>query len=467
MWFLQFASLCHIIKSFAMKLLSHLFLSFLAIVLPLDGISARNVRDMIADDVSRVGVNLYTYPVELIAPGTDVPNGYKPFYISHYGRHGSRNDLDKGASWVKLTHRFNQLDSMNVLTDLGRKVKVEIDSLYALQKGKFELLTEVGAEQHGGIARRMAASFPEVFHDGAKVHAIASSSRRCVASMNAFVGALCECNPTLDISSDSGKEVQGICRPGGSKNPMFPRSDYEAFKQYNSSHDNERYQILKRWRVRDDSPAELMVDDCSRSLKAVGTSCSSFGNDVLRALAYGQNMGIDEDELVRSIYTADEIYRFYLGRNYDFLSRYLLIQSPEKARYAYAMKYLMDDVVRKADAVVSGADTQCADLRFGHDTFLLGLLSVLAFDSVPLDFVSVEDFGERVPGFAVIPMAANIQVIFYRNRKNVLVKFLLNENEMTLPIKSFKGPYYRWGDVKKYLERRYEKIRSQAGGRVG
>ena len=49
-------------------------------------------------------------------------------------------------------------------------------------------------------------------------------------------------------------------------------------------------------------------------------------------------------------------------------------------------------------------------------------------------------------------MAANIQFIFYRSKKNadILVKVMLNEREVSLPIKSEQSPYYKWEDVKKY-----------------
>ena len=50
--------------------------------------------------------------------------------------------------------------------------------------------------------------------------------------------------------------------------------------------------------------------------------------------------------------------------------------------------------------------------------------------------------------------ASNLQMIFYKNRKGeVLVKFLANEQETLVPeINSFSGPYYRWEDVKRYIE---------------
>ena len=39
----------------------------------------------------RVGMNMDPYEY-LPGPQTPAPKGYKPFYISHYGRHGSRSN---------------------------------------------------------------------------------------------------------------------------------------------------------------------------------------------------------------------------------------------------------------------------------------------------------------------------------------------------------------------------------------
>ncbi len=55
----------------------------------------------------------------------------------------------------------------------------------------------------------------------------------------------------------------------------------------------------------------------------------------------------------------------------------------------------------------------------------------------------------------MVPMAGNIQMIFYRKNgssspDDVLVKVLLNEREATLPVDSDLKPYYRWSDVRDY-----------------
>jgi hypothetical protein len=49
-------------------------------------------------------------------------------------------------------------------------------------------------------------------------------------------------------------------------------------------------------------------------------------------------------------------------------------------------------------------------------------------------------------------MAANIQLIFFRKpkSKDILVKFLMNENETSIPVKTDCYPYYHWNDVKKF-----------------
>ena len=53
----------------------------------------------------------------------------------------------------------------------------------------------------------------------------------------------------------------------------------------------------------------------------------------------------------------------------------------------------------------------------------------------------------------VFPMASNIQLVFYRtdrSDRDVLVKVLLNEQEVTLPFASELAPYYHWSDFRNY-----------------
>ncbi len=54
--------------------------------------------------------------------------------------------------------------------------------------------------------------------------------------------------------------------------------------------------------------------------------------------------------------------------------------------------------------------------------------------------------------FKISPMAANLQIIFFRNKKGeVIAKLMLNEREVSLPVKTDIAPFYRWDDLRAYI----------------
>jgi hypothetical protein len=116
---------------------------------------------------------------------------------------------------------------------------------------------------------------------------------------------------------------------------------------------------------------------------------------------------------------------------------------------------LIEDIIANADLAIEGKGGVAANLRFGHDYYLLSLLGGINFNESrsDLDITNIEKFGEMWRGYRVITMASNLQMVFYRNAKggDVLVRFLHNENDVTLPIKSDLAPFYKWDDVKAYL----------------
>ena len=115
---------------------------------------------------------------------TKAPDGYKPFYISHYSRHGSR--------YYWNSQLYKDLDTLLTKAHERQQLTAEGEAFYQrFETVKDELmtgwseLTQLGWEQHQGIARRMYEQFPEVFEKGGNVLAIASLSGRCVLSMSA------------------------------------------------------------------------------------------------------------------------------------------------------------------------------------------------------------------------------------------------------------------------------------------
>ncbi|MBO7109085.1 MAG: histidine-type phosphatase, partial [Prevotella sp.] len=147
----------------------------------------------------------YAYPVTESA--RVCPEGYTPFYISHYGRHGSR--------WLPSEERYTWVMAWFVdkskLTSFGKSVRRRLVKICHNAHGKAGALTPLGATQQRGIARRMVLRFPEVFDNGrtrtdisgngTRILARSSTSPRCRASMLAFCEQLNSFSPLSPRSS--------------------------------------------------------------------------------------------------------------------------------------------------------------------------------------------------------------------------------------------------------------------------
>jgi hypothetical protein len=114
------------------------------------------------------------------------------------------------------------------------------------------------------------------------------------------------------------------------------------------------------------------------------------------------------------------------------------------------VRVFLKEMLDKADEAVAGNEV-AADLRFGHDSGLSGLMSLIGVagydvESDPADAWKVWDAAE------MMPMASNMQWVFYRSRfkKEILVKILFNEKETSIPALG-PGPYYQWTDLRAYL----------------
>ena len=61
----------------------------------------------------------------------------------------------------------------------------------------------------------------------------------------------------------------------------------------------------------------------------------------------------------------------------------------------------------------------------------------------------------------ISPMASNLQIVLYRNKKGeVLVRSLINERDGYLPIKCETAPFYPWEDFCKYVNENLKQLDS-------
>lgn len=365
----------------------------------------------------RLGV-LCPYPD---SPGveTPAPAGYKPFYISHFGRHGSRY-LSRAKVVLPALEALRQAEEQNLLTHQGKILLEKTEELYARSDGQWGQLAPRGVEEHKHIAARMVKRCPSVFRDS--VHVMVSIYPRCLVSMAASTGEIARLSPKSKWSYLTGGPYQSVINTR--HRPADWISGASIQKKY-----------LQKHLDVDGALARIFIDP-SHGKEFVGKPISFF-KAVYSAWAGREAIGLEAFDLdaIMGKETVD-----------------LLAASDDLAGYrnmAIANSdSLITDIVLKADAALARKKPS-ANLRYGHDNGLMRLLVQMGVDGYPLglddDRAAAFCFAEKVP------LAANLQMVFYRNRKgNVLVKFLVNEHECSL--RSLPGgPYYAWEDVRALL----------------
>ena len=423
-------------NTIAMKKILHLLL-FALLAMPVCGQVSSALEQLKADPRKSYG-NDYPYSMEAVRL-TKAPRGYKPFYISHYSRHGSRyywtdklyKDLDTLLSAAQEKH---------LLTPVGEAFHNKFMAVrQELMTGVSEL-TQLGWDQHQFIARTMYNNFPNVFKKGGNVLAISSLSGRCVLSMSSFCQELVQCNPKIEIREQSSRFTLDGVVPTDRQNPL--RRDFpKATPRYEKNRDR---------MSEDNTLRDAVVSRVFVSTEGLPSSPRRIASNLLDL--YTTLPSIGYEGMMEGIVTDEEMVRQW---EYSNLGSYSWVFGPQ-----YQMVPILEDIIKKADAVISGSSDHIADLRFGHDT-CLGPLTVLmginGADRDPEDPSEVKDCYQNWETCK----ASNIQLVFYRGKKgdDILVKCLLNGAEATLPVPTTSFPYYKWSDFRRFYTDRCNRVK--------
>jgi len=383
-----------------------------------------------AQSREQMGGIYYAYPpVYGIQGDTVPPSGYEPFYVSHYGRHGSR--------WLTNDDRYlwvmKYFEDDNNLTKLGKDVKKRLKKIWKNAKGNGGKLTDIGKEQHAGISQRMYENFISSLGDSIDVYAASSTVDRCIKSMESFTARLKKMNPTLNITTEATPATYSYIGGSSAQQKIFEKKGIDIPMPY-----SERFLKALFVDISDiELPAKLMSE--------MHTMASDMQDVGLKVSLY-------------DLFTEDESRAIYEYNNAKM--RHNNADIAENcgigARGAIA---LWNDFEQKADKAIAkkekghGQKSKSVDLRFGHDTNLYRFMSLLR---LPLTHKMDE----------VVPMAANLQMIFYapsgkNSNDDILVKILHNEKITSLPIETDVYPYYHWDDVKAYYDKRIERLEHQ------
>jgi hypothetical protein len=196
--------------------LKHLFLAGAAVFLAGASI-AQNPHEEIMADLNKAGGVFYMYSFDTPA-ATPPPQGYKPFYISHYGRHGARY-VDESRVCIYVAEVLGKAYTDGKLTPLGLDTYHKYMKIYPTLKNHAGALTEKGRLQHKKLAKRMYANFPEIFKKKPHIEANSTIVPRCIASMGSFCESLKEEDASLSIAKDASQATMYYLNPQSSGNP--------------------------------------------------------------------------------------------------------------------------------------------------------------------------------------------------------------------------------------------------------
>ena len=398
---------------------------------------AQTSKKEIFNDIYRTGSNYFAYPGPKQQKLTKAPEGYNLFYISHYGRHGSRY-MSNNSYYVTAINKLDSAAQFGILSAKGQEVLEKLRTGYADAWHRDGDLSKLGARQHREIAHRMYERFPELLSQPLKIDAKSSTVRRCILSMFNFCQELQAQNPQLKITMDASKhDFRWVVEDLTIKPAETPAS--EAYEQQRSA-------IFEGAH----NPTRLMASlftDVRKAEKFIS------GRDLMEAL---YNVAEDLQNVPElnigliDVFTKEELFNMWQGYNAGWLLNTGLV--PGCTPYYEQQREVLDSIVSKADQVILKGE-RTADLRFSHDSSVLPLSYLLGLKEAHSGKADIPNLYKYISIDKIIPMAANIQMVFYRKEgsDDVLVKFLLNENETTIPaVKTDCEPYYHWRDLRAF-----------------
>ena len=410
--------------------------------------TAQTTKEFMLAHPEKTAGNQMAYATDF-KPQTPAPKGFKPFYISHYGRHGSRYHYT-GFDYMMVRNQILKADTANALTPRGKELRDRLCKLYDdgfLRAGD---LTVTGFNQHQGIAKRMVESFPEVFGKNAFIEVKSSTSHRVLASMDAFLQQLKSMHPTLQVRTESSRRIMSYINLE-ERDSVSRRLKNDEWKQAQEK--------FEKSLVSPDRFINSIFSDAEYAKKNV--NAVSFMRKIAELNANMQ--GIDDlDFDFNDFFTKEELFDTWQASNLYWYSNFGPCPYAD-SRGLKCARNLLNNFIEEADKALAGNGTT-ATLRFGHDTGLCPLTGLMKLEGCSDEIYDMTELYKHWCDFKIIPMGANLQIIFYNSQKSpdILVKIMLNENEVKLPLTSYSNDatyYYKWSDVRKMWKDTLDKIK--------
>ena len=366
---------------------------------------------------------------------TPAPKGYKPFYICHYGRHGSRY-MSSSTETDAVRPIFEMAEGRGLLTEAGKQYWNDLKTILQEQDGMVGMLTTRGALEHRGMGERMARRFAEVFKGKRnQVNCVSSTSPRCLLSMTNFTDALQENTRDIEFSYTTGPKHYAYLA-------YHPEVQEGVVLSGNIEMDFRRAQ----------SQPDILLNHFFTDIDVIKEKIGDpyiFERRLFQLSCMGQLT--DHGKCLFEHFPYEALIKNWEARNARFYVAYS--NSKELPHYATDVATpLLKVMIERMDAALKEGCTTAADLSFGHDVTLMPLIAHIGIKGMH-EKLSFEEANGKWGAADYICMGSNIQFVFYKNKKgDVLVKILYNEKETSIPmLEASNGPFYRWEDLRKYL----------------
>lgn len=396
-------------------------------------------------DLHKLSGNLRAYPYAESEPPTQTPPpaGYTPFHLEHYGRHGSRWLIGEN-DYLTPVRNLEKAEKAGKLTPLGQETLDELRKIELASRGRLGELSDKGALQHQAIGRQMARNYPELFSDSSQVDAKATVVIRCILSMLNGLQGIREVAPNVSVKSDASyADMYFMNYDDKPAWPIKDRAMDKNLKEYQARH-----------QLKGDYLMRLVADEkFARDSVAPGLMPQLYWILANTQGHSGQKWMLDK------VFTVDEVREAWRGDNGMWTLH--CIDSPlTERRMPYTQRKLLTNIIESTDTAIMSTRPS-VNLRYGHDGILINFITLMEINDYGKEFASIEEAeAAGVRSYDLIPMAGNIQLVFYRNAEgDVLVKALLNEEEVRLPATPVSGPYYRWSDLREYYKDKILKIK--------
>lgn len=400
---------------------------------------AQDSRQEIYANLRKSGGVNFAYPAPEKIAATPPPAGYEPVYISHFGRHGSRY-LVSDEEYKKTLDVFERAGKDKMLTPLGEDVLARLRTIYSHVQGNGGQLTPLGIKQIRDIADRMFQTYPTVFTGRSTVTAVSTTVGRCIKSMELLCDELKQKNPDLSIVTDAHKRHMDYLNYHTRQAVAFRsaadtwRPNYEQFEKEHVNPDrllSTLFLSSPKWGS-DFNPRSFVFDlfDLAGNLQNTPLAISLY-----------------------DLFEKEELYNLWQCKNYSLYVQYgnAVVNGGIMMENA---KPLLRDIVTRADSIIS-AKGKGASFRFGHDGNIIPLAMLLHIQGAYNSVADPKDYRLFWNDFKIAPMAANIQMVFYRHRESndVLVTYLYNEQPVSVPpVQTSNFPFYKWSDVRSYYQ---------------